>query len=131
VPLGRYFFFIGSLLLATLFIADRYLATSSSQTFMREARVDKSIIRIQSAHKWPDRIVFDTNLPTIVPPPLPVLANAPIVNQPREAFAQLNQPLQQASKHSEPVKAKRKIARRGPSTRMSAYQATPEALPGW
>src|ERR1700687_1881058 len=54
VPLGRYFFFVGSVLLAMLFIADRYLPNSFSQSFMREARVDKSIIRIQSAHKWPE-----------------------------------------------------------------------------
>jgi hypothetical protein len=65
-----------------LSIADWYLPTASSQTFFREARVDKSIIRIKSAHKWPEPIVFDTSLLTIVPPPLPVLAKAPVINQP-------------------------------------------------
>src|SRR6478672_13528433 len=68
VPLVRYFFFVGSLLLALLFIAEWYLPASSSQTLFREARVDKSIIRIKSAHKWPEPIVIDTSLPTIVPP---------------------------------------------------------------
>jgi hypothetical protein len=92
VPLGRYFFFVGSLLLGMLFIADWYFPSASSQTFLREARVDKSIIRIKSVHKWPEAIVFDTSLPTIVPPPLPVLARAPVINQPREALAQMNSP---------------------------------------
>jgi hypothetical protein len=86
VPLGRYFFFVGSLLFGMLFIADWYLPSASSQTFFREARVDKSIIRIKSAHKWPEPVVFDTSLPTIVQPPLPVLAEAPVINQPRRAL---------------------------------------------
>jgi hypothetical protein len=61
-----------------LFIADWYLPSASPQTFFREARVDKSMIRIKSAHKWPETIVIDTSLPRIVPPP-PILAKAPIL----------------------------------------------------
>jgi hypothetical protein len=101
VPLGRYFAFVGSLLLVMLFIADWYLPSASSQTFLREARVDKSMIRIKSAHKWPEPMVIDTNLPTIVPP-LPVLAKAPIINQPRDALAQLKSPLPKASEYPRP-----------------------------
>ena len=114
-----------------LFIADWYLP-SASQTFFREARVDKSIIRIKSAHKWPEAIVFDTSLPTIVPPPLPVLTKAPVINQPREAFAQLNSPLPKVSEYSGPVRAKRKVATQARATQIAAYRTTPEALPaGW
>jgi hypothetical protein len=94
-----------------LFIADWYLPSTSSQTFFREAQVDKSIIRIKSAHKWPEAIVFDTSLATIVPPPLPVLAEAPVINQPREALAQLNSPLPKASEYRAPVRVKRKVAK--------------------
>jgi hypothetical protein len=57
VPLGRYFLFVGSLLLGMLFISDWYFPKASSPSFFREARVDKSIIRIKSAHKWPEPIV--------------------------------------------------------------------------
>src|SRR5665213_1374879 len=105
MPLGRYFVFAGILLLVMLFIADWYLPSASSQTFFQEARVDKSVIRIKSAHKWPEPIVIDTSLPTIVPP-LPVLAKAPLINQPREALAQLNSPLTKASEYPGPVRAK-------------------------
>jgi hypothetical protein len=132
VPLVRYFIFVGSLLLAMLFLADGYWTDASSQSFVHEARVDKSIIRIQSAHKWPEAVVFDTSLPTIVPPPLPHLAEVPVANSPRDAFAQLKQPPQQASRPSAPPKAKRKLARRVPATQVAAYPVAPEAWPaGW
>src|ERR1700689_5157255 len=110
VPLGRYFVFVAGLLLGMLFIADWYFPSVSSQAFFPEARVDKSIIRIKSAHKWPEPIVFDTSLPTIVPPP--VLAKAPAINQPREVLAQLNLPLPKASEYRAPVRVKRKVAAR-------------------
>jgi hypothetical protein len=132
VPLVRYFAFVGSLLLGMLFIADWYWPGASSQTLFREPRVDKSIIRINSAHKWPELIVIDTSLPTIVPPPLPVLAKVPVINQPREAFARLNPPLPKASEYRGQVRTKRKIATRSRPTRIVAYRATPEVPPaGW
>jgi hypothetical protein len=120
VPLGRYFAFVGSLLIGMLFIADWYLPSVSSQAFFREPRVDKSIIRVTSAHKWPEPIVIDTSLPTIVPPPLPVLAKSPIINQPREALAQLNSPLTKATEYPGSVRAKRKVARQARPTRIAA-----------
>ena len=108
------------------------LGRYSSQIFSREARVDKSIIRIKSAHKWPEPIVIDTSQPTRVPPPLPVLAKVPVINQPREAFAQLNSKLPKASEYPAPVRAKREVAKQALPTRTAAYRATPEALPaGW
>jgi hypothetical protein len=125
VPLIRYFFLVGSLLLAMLFLTDGYWADASSPFFTREARVDKSIIRIRSAHKWPESIVFDTTQPTIMPRPLPLQANAPVADQRREAFAQLKQPSQQVSKPA-PPKARRKLARRVPATRVAAYPAAAE-----
>ena len=79
MPLGRYFVFAGILLLVMLFIADWYLPSASSQTFFREAQVDRSIIGIKSAYKWPEPVIIDTNLPTIVPSLL-VLTKAPIIN---------------------------------------------------
>jgi hypothetical protein len=131
VPLGRYFAFVGSVLLGMLYFADWYLPSAPSETFFREARVDKSIIRIKSAHKWPEPIVIDTSLPTIVPP-LPVLAKAPVINQPREALAQSNSPLTKASEYPGPVRAKRKVATQARPTRIAAYRASPQALPaGW
>jgi len=131
VPIGRYFIFVGGLLLAMLFIADWYLP-NASQPFMPDPRVDKSIIRIISAHRWPEKIVFDTTSPTIVPSiSLPVSAEAPVtMKQPREALAQLIAPPRVLKKPS-PSRIKSKVAKGNLSTRMAAYPAS-EALPaGW
>ncbi len=88
-------------------MADRYLDKTPSQAF-REARFDKSTIRIGSEHRWPEKIVFDTSSPTIVPPAQVVVA--PVVNQPREAFAQYEPRSLELSKPA--VKAKRHVAKR-------------------
>ena len=99
MPVVRYFFFVGGVLLALLFVSDAYLpklpvADSDS------AGVDKSIIRIHSDRKWPERVVFDTSRPTEVPPQIASMAASAAAPKPaadvsttartREAFAQLS-----------------------------------------
>jgi hypothetical protein len=64
MPLARYFVFVGSVLLALLFILD---ACFPKPPVAARAKADLSVIRIYSDRKWPDRIVYDTSLPTIVP----------------------------------------------------------------
>jgi len=131
VPIARYIAFVGSLLVAILFIADWYLPMAPTQSVTsREA--DKPIIRIKSDQKWPERIVFDTSAPTIVPQP--VVALAPVTNPPREAFALLGAQVPAVSKTPLPVRTERKVAKRAPHTRWVAYRpaARAEALPaGW
>jgi hypothetical protein len=98
----------------------------------REA--EKPIIRIKTDRKWPERIVFDTSAPTIVPQKRPAVADALVTNPPREAFALLNAPVPEVSVTPLPVKTKRKVAKRAPHTRWVAYRpaARAEALPaGW
>ncbi len=96
MPLARYFAFAGSLLLALLFLADWYFPKLVAAP--ARAGVDKTIIRLHSAHKWPEAIVFDPTLPTIVPPPSVVVAErlppAAIARSPEQAFAlALSEPL--------------------------------------
>jgi hypothetical protein len=95
MPLGRYFALAGSVLLALLFLADWYLPRLGAAP--ARADVDRTVIRLHSGHRWPERIVIDTNLPTIVPPPAMVADNRserspPLVRPPKEAFAQLTPP---------------------------------------
>ena len=132
VPLGRYFVFVGSLILAMLFFADQYLSDSHSRAFQREARdVDRSIIRISSAHRWPERIVFDTSPVTIVPPPQEQLVEAPRVRPLTEAFAQVIAPLPKLKEYPSVVKPKRKLMKRVITARVATYRPT-ETLPaGW
>jgi hypothetical protein len=88
MPVGRYFIFVGSVLLTLLFVADWYMPKLPLQPAL--ADVDRGI-RVQSRYRWPERIVIDTSLPTIVPasamaadlPP----AAPPQARPPRDAFA--------------------------------------------
>lgn len=64
MPLARYFLYVGGVLLALLLILDAYLP---QVPVSERAHVDLPLIRIHSAQKWPERVVYDTSLPTVVP----------------------------------------------------------------
>jgi hypothetical protein len=53
VPIGRYLAFVGSLLLAMLFIADWLLPIGPTQS-VTSGEAGKATIRIKSDHKWPE-----------------------------------------------------------------------------
>ncbi|WP_407122629.1 hypothetical protein [Bradyrhizobium sp. STM 3561] len=67
MPIIRYFVFVGGLLLAVLFVADRYLPAPVQRAGPSD--LDRTIIRIAAARTLPEKIVFDTrpraDLPTI------------------------------------------------------------------
>jgi hypothetical protein len=124
MPVGRYFAFTGSVLLALLFLIDWYLPQSAVEPV--RADVDRPIIRIQSRHKWPSAVVFDTNQPTIVPPPSVVTAEAPIARPPREAFALAPQPALATAAAIPPTAPKHVTRRvrvaRAPAARVDNYE---------
>jgi hypothetical protein len=124
MPIGRYFVFVGSVLLALLFLADRYLPTQIAPS--ARADIDKSVIRIHTRHRWPEAVVYDTSLPTIVPPVLAagVLPERP----PREAFAQLPPPTPPPARlqvaETPPPKAVKRAAKPRPAVRRVASDQT-------
>ena len=131
MPLVRYFTVTSSLLLALLFLADWYFPKLVAPP--ATAGVDKTIIRLHSAHRWPEAVVFDTSLPTIVPPqavtaqavvpaaaPVSPLADASAQARVRETYAQLIPA--EAKKPGSPVQRKRKIARSRPAQPMQFAQ---------
>jgi hypothetical protein len=67
MPIVRYIAWVGTSLLALLFVANWYLPKSLPEP-AHEA-IAKPVIRIASIQQPPERIVIDTNQPTIVPPP--------------------------------------------------------------
>jgi hypothetical protein len=75
VPIARYFIFVGSTLAALLLIAGWCLPTPPAM-FAKQLVIDRSIIRIKSARKWPEKVVLDTSEPTIRPPAVEGLAAA-------------------------------------------------------
>ncbi|HYS85519.1 MAG TPA: hypothetical protein VEN78_11035 [Bradyrhizobium sp.] len=103
MPVARYFLLVGGVLLALLFLLNEVLPQLPVAERVAESGSNKSVIRINSDRKWPERVVFDTNMPTIVPPIAPVLvakaeaavpapaAEAAVSAQARglQAFAQL------------------------------------------
>jgi hypothetical protein len=93
MPLARYFIWISGVLLALLFIADAWLpkprAIATDNTHLPP-------ILIHSHEKWPERVVFDTSVLTVIPAqpanaaaitdgPAPEIV---IPSEVREAFAQ-------------------------------------------
>jgi hypothetical protein len=103
MPVFRYFSFVGGALLVLLFLVDAYLPKLPIAE-RSTAAADLSVIRIHTAQKWPERVVFDTTLPTITPPknamtdlrirqPMPI-ADGSSKARLHEAFAQAstNQP---------------------------------------
>jgi hypothetical protein len=109
MPLLHYFLYVGGVLLAMLFAADAYLPRLPVA-----ARADADLpnirIRIHSDRKWPERVVYDTSHPTIIPATVPVtVADVSATTQVRKAFAQLQS---SDSKKPEPKpQHKRKIAK--------------------
>jgi hypothetical protein len=87
---------------------------------------DKAIISIKSDLKWPERIVFNTNAPTIGAQMPPVVADAPVTSPTREAFALLRAPVPEVSETPLPVRTKRKVANRAPHSRWTAYRRLQE-----
>jgi len=72
MPVTRYFICVGGLLLALLFLVDQNYPAAAVTP---RAEVDRSILRIKSAQRWPERIVFDTTTsPRIASPVIAVVA---------------------------------------------------------
>ena len=111
MPLARYFFLVGGALLALLFLADTSMPILPLADGANSSPV---AIRIHSDLKLPERVVYDTSLPTIVPGQTASAAsNAPdpartdVPAKTREAFAQL--PSSDAARVEPPEPRKRQV----------------------
>jgi hypothetical protein len=128
MPVLRYFVFVGAALLALLFVVSAELPPSPVVQ-ADNATTDLSTIRIHSDRKWPERVVFDTSAPTIVPAPTQTASVAPAAVAPeriadvstkvtaRDAYAQLT-PADLKRPEAKPARKpahKRKVAKRRPS----------------
>jgi hypothetical protein len=130
MPVLRYFLYIGGVLFGLLFILDAYLPTPPMP-----ARVHNNmpVIRIASDRKWPERVVYDTNLPTIVPAPsVTIEARLPIPAKDagasatiRQAFAEL-----QSSEAHQPRRfdAKNREADRPRERKITKRRAAPKTV---
>jgi hypothetical protein len=75
VPIARYFIVVGSALIVLLLIAAWSLPETRSGFSGRPEIIERAAIRIRSEHKWPEKVVLDTNQPTFSPRPIEVMPN--------------------------------------------------------
>src|SRR4029078_8633993 len=69
MPVARYFLFVGGVLLALLLAVDAFSPQQVAVASNSAASIDKTVVRIRSDQKLPERVVYDMTLPPIVPPP--------------------------------------------------------------
>jgi len=127
MPVARYFLFVGGVLLALLLAIDALIPQQAIVASQAAPSVNKTVVRIRSDQKLPERVVYDTSLPTIVrPPAVTAQVTAPVVAPPaaasadataqarvRETFAQF---VPAEAKKPEPqVQRKRKVAKSRPA----------------
>ena len=91
MPVARYFLYIGGVLLALLFAIDFFVPQEAALASHSAPGIDKSTVRIHSTQKLPERVVYDTSLPTIVPPAAKIqVASAAPVGVTTQATTQAN-----------------------------------------
>ena len=121
VPLFGYFAVVGGFLLSMLFIANVFLPETLVDGGSRTLQ-SKPKILIDSSRKWPERIVYDTSLPT-------TLAVVPVAQEaarssPLDAMAQMSAPpAPKQAAHIQVVRAKPvKIAKRVSRQKFASFQ---------
>jgi hypothetical protein len=131
MPVARYFLFAGGALIALLFALDAFSPKAvADNTGHANAGVDKATLSIRSDVKWPERVVFDTSQPTLVPKAAPAQVVALAGPEPapeisakarvRETFAQFV-PVEPKQAET-PVQRKRKMVKARPSQPMRFAQ---------
>src|SRR4051812_5480603 len=97
MPVARYFLFVGGVLLALLLAIDALVPQQAVVASQAAPSIDKTVVRIRSDQKPPERVVYDMSLPTIVPPAaktqIAAAPSAPVVDasaqaRVRDTFAQ-------------------------------------------
>ena len=120
MPIARYFFFVGGVLLALLFGVDAFAPNQPVVSSIAAVAAPQTnpTLKIRSERKWPEAVVYDTSLPTIVPPKVEIAAAAvvpaPVAEMPatarvRESFAQFR-PADDPKPEAKPL-PKRKVAK--------------------
>lgn len=72
MPMARYLAVVGGALAVLLLIAGRSLPELPDRFPDRPDSIGAAAIRIESARKWPEKVVLDTSQPTFFPPSVDV-----------------------------------------------------------
>jgi hypothetical protein len=119
---------VGSALVVLLLIASWSLPEPAPSFPDRPEIIERAAIRIRSERKWPEKIVLDTNQPTIPTPSIEVAPTEQLVarlpdemtDQTRvDSLAKPNLDTLPVDARRRPARAKRKPARAFPSTHVT------------
>jgi hypothetical protein len=118
VPIAKYCVFVGTALFVLLLTADWLLPEPPASFPDQQKYIERVSIRIKSVRKWPEKIVFDTSQPTIVPGAAPMVAD-PALGSPDDvsdgtavdALATSKPSVRPPAVDHSPVQAKRRPAR--------------------
>jgi hypothetical protein len=131
MPIVRYFLFVGGTLLTLLFALDAFVPQQTVLAGNAATSINKTVVRIRSDRKLPERIVYDTSQPTSVPPaaatetavaPGPPAADGGDHVQVRDTFAQFVPAKKLEPQPKSQVLRKRKIAKRPAQSMRVAQQ---------
>jgi hypothetical protein len=112
--------------MALLFLADSYLPRTAGSLGKHEGKIDTSIIRITSARKWPEKIVFDTSQQQLWLHRFPSAEiPSPPMEKLRDAFVKVVS-AKPVLEHAAKTHPKRKITRRPPASHFAAYRELPQ-----
>jgi hypothetical protein len=135
MPIFKYFVFVGGFLIAALLIAAPYLPAEVPQS---KSGGEPVVINIKSNRKWPEKIVYDTSLPTMGPPPPPAnvideAPSSPLVDtpiyQPNDAMAEMTPSAPAIERHKAKVAAapkKVRVAKKSFKQKLAQHR-TPES----
>lgn len=96
MPIGRYIAWVGSSLVALLFVLNWLIPQPEPEPVAR--MIEKPVIRITSVPQLPERVDIDTSQPTIVPPLIfaeevhaqpPVMESYALAAQPRSLLSKM------------------------------------------
>jgi hypothetical protein len=119
MPVARYFLYVGGVLLALLFVIDALVPGEPVVASNGAPAIERPVVRISSTQKLPERVVYDTSLPIIVPATSNIQIAAPqppalsAQSRVRNTLAQFVPESGQAAPEPKQMQApkKRKIAR--------------------
>jgi hypothetical protein len=134
VPIARYFIFVGGTLAALLFVTGWLLPKPPAMFADQSVALDRAVIRIKSAHKWPEKIILDTSQlavkppvimdPSAIQPSIPLPSDKAPDRSNLEAMALLKPDTQPAAINHSALKIKRGVARIARSRRVARGPVT-------
>jgi hypothetical protein len=129
MPILRYIVWVGTSLLALLFVANWFLPDAPQEAV--HETIEKPVILIASVQRPPESVFIDTSQPTIVPPTMPAESAVPDVASPLHSYASIepSRVLVGIDQRNPKKQNKTKIAAHKPPPVVFAANSPPPSVP--